>query len=75
MHEDSTKMSVNGLAIIFAPCLLRSNKKIQAQETLNQVPKQTRLEPWDFFLSCSLVVLTPVFLQESVQRGVDSTVV
>ncbi|XP_025078499.1 unconventional myosin-IXa-like isoform X4 [Pomacea canaliculata] len=41
MHEDSTKMSVNGLAIIFAPCLLRSNKKIQAQETLNQVPKQT----------------------------------
>ena len=42
MHEDSTKMSVNGLAIIFAPCLLRSNKKIQAQESLNQVPKQTR---------------------------------
>ncbi|KAK7496039.1 hypothetical protein BaRGS_00012740 [Batillaria attramentaria] len=41
MHEDSTKMSVNGLAIIFAPCLLRSNKKIQAQESLNQVPKQT----------------------------------
>ncbi|XP_070212949.1 unconventional myosin-IXb-like [Littorina saxatilis] len=41
MHEDSTKMSVNGLAIIFAPCLLRSDKKIQAQESLNQVPKQT----------------------------------
>ncbi|XP_076443388.1 unconventional myosin-IXb-like isoform X3 [Babylonia areolata] len=41
MHEDSTKMSVNGLAIIFAPCLLRSNKTIQAQESLNQVPKQT----------------------------------
>lgn len=41
MHEDSTRMSVNGLAIIFAPCLLRSNKKIQAQESLNQVPKLT----------------------------------
>ncbi|KAL8597793.1 hypothetical protein ACOMHN_004908 [Nucella lapillus] len=41
MHEESTKMSVNGLSIIFAPCLLRSNKKIQAQESLNQIPKQT----------------------------------
>ncbi|XP_067665743.1 unconventional myosin-IXb-like isoform X7 [Haliotis asinina] len=41
MHEGSNKMSCNGLAIIFAPCLLRSNKVMQAQESLNQVPRQT----------------------------------
>ncbi|XP_071119029.1 unconventional myosin-IXb-like isoform X6 [Haliotis cracherodii] len=42
MHEGSNKMSCNGLAIIFAPCLLRSNKVMQAQESLNQVPRQTQ---------------------------------
>ncbi|KAJ8304274.1 hypothetical protein KUTeg_017857 [Tegillarca granosa] len=41
MHEHSNKMSANGLAIVFAPCLLRTNKKLQAQESLNQVPKLT----------------------------------
>ncbi|XP_055956290.1 unconventional myosin-IXa isoform X3 [Patella vulgata] len=40
MHEDSNKMSAPALAIIFAPCLLRSNKKFQAQECLQQVPRQ-----------------------------------
>ncbi|XP_071169199.1 unconventional myosin-IXb-like isoform X23 [Mytilus edulis] len=40
-HEDVNRMSVNGLAIIFAPTFLRTNKKLQAQESLNQVPKQT----------------------------------
>ncbi|CAI9731276.1 unconventional myosin-IXAa isoform X18 [Octopus vulgaris] len=41
-HEDSNKMSANGLAIIFVPCLLRTNKKMQAQESLQQVPKQSQ---------------------------------
>ncbi|CAC5398987.1 MYO9 [Mytilus coruscus] len=40
-HEEVNRMSVNGLAIIFAPTFLRTNKKLQAQESLNQVPKQT----------------------------------
>ncbi|KAK3592955.1 hypothetical protein CHS0354_036814 [Potamilus streckersoni] len=40
-HEAHNKMSVGGLAIIFAPCLLRTNKKLQAQESLNQVSRQT----------------------------------
>ncbi|KAL3866507.1 hypothetical protein ACJMK2_043800 [Sinanodonta woodiana] len=40
-HEAHNKMSVGGLAIIFAPCLLRTNKKLQALESLNQVSRQT----------------------------------
>ncbi|XP_056022908.1 unconventional myosin-IXa-like isoform X20 [Ostrea edulis] len=40
-NEALNKMSPNGLAIIFAPALLRTNKKLQAQDTLNQVPRQT----------------------------------
>ncbi|KAK3097842.1 hypothetical protein FSP39_013712 [Pinctada imbricata] len=42
-HESVNKMSPNGLAIIFAPALLRTNKKLQAQDSLNQVPRQTRV--------------------------------
>ncbi|XP_041367346.1 unconventional myosin-IXAa-like isoform X3 [Gigantopelta aegis] len=41
MHEQSNKMTANGLAIIFSPCLLRSSKKLQAQESLDQIPRQT----------------------------------
>eukprot|EP00105_Crassostrea_gigas_P035727 XP_019919875.1 PREDICTED: unconventional myosin-IXa isoform X5 [Crassostrea gigas] len=40
-NEPLNKMSSNGLAIIFAPALLRTNKKLQAQDSLNQVPRQT----------------------------------
>lgn len=40
-NEALNKMSSNGLAIIFAPALLRTNKKLQAQDSLNQVPRQT----------------------------------
>ncbi|ESP05442.1 hypothetical protein LOTGIDRAFT_102587 [Lottia gigantea] len=40
MHEDSNMMNAQALAIIFAPCLLRSNKNLQAQDCLKQVPKQ-----------------------------------
>ncbi|XP_052282643.1 unconventional myosin-IXa-like isoform X3 [Dreissena polymorpha] len=39
-HEPSNKMSANGIAIIFAPCLLRTNKAVQAQELLKQINKQ-----------------------------------
>ncbi|CAE1298624.1 unnamed protein product [Acanthosepion pharaonis] len=41
-HEENNKMSSSGLAIIFVPCLLRTNKKMQAQESLQQVPKQSQ---------------------------------
>ncbi|XP_052795146.1 unconventional myosin-IXAa-like isoform X4 [Mya arenaria] len=40
LHERNNKMSVNGLAIIFAPCLLRTNRNVQAQEMLTQVSRQ-----------------------------------
>ena len=40
-NEALNKMSPNGLAIIFAPALLRTNRKLQAQDSLNQVPRQT----------------------------------
>ncbi|XP_064607942.1 unconventional myosin-IXAa-like isoform X2 [Liolophura sinensis] len=40
-HEHSNKMSPNGLAILFAPCLMWTNKKLQAQDSLDLVPKQT----------------------------------
>ncbi|XP_013418061.1 LOW QUALITY PROTEIN: unconventional myosin-IXa-like [Lingula anatina] len=41
-HEESNKMSVNSLAIIFAPCVLKTNKQMPAQESLSHVPKQTQ---------------------------------
>lgn len=40
-NEALNKMSPNSLAIIFAPALLRTNRKLQAQDSLNQVPRQT----------------------------------
>ncbi|XP_064649204.1 unconventional myosin-IXAa-like isoform X26 [Lineus longissimus] len=39
--EDVNKMSSNGLAIIFAPCILKTNRDLSAQEILSNVPKQT----------------------------------
>ncbi|CAH1796283.1 unnamed protein product [Owenia fusiformis] len=41
-NEQSNKMSCTGLAIIFAPCILKTSKLLPAQESLNHVPKQTR---------------------------------
>ncbi|ELU02859.1 hypothetical protein CAPTEDRAFT_226894 [Capitella teleta] len=41
-QETTNKMSCNGLAIIFAPSLLRTNQKLPAQESLSHIPKQTR---------------------------------
>ncbi|XP_053405798.1 unconventional myosin-IXAb-like isoform X4 [Mercenaria mercenaria] len=39
-HEKNNKMSVNSLAIIFAPCLLRTNRIVQAQDMIMQVSRQ-----------------------------------
>ncbi|KAH9513297.1 Unconventional myosin-IXa [Bulinus truncatus] len=40
MHSDSNKMSPNALAVVFAPVLLGSNKKLQAQDAIALVPQQ-----------------------------------
>ena len=40
-HESLNKMSVNGIAIIFAPTVLKSSRNMPAQESLLHVPKQT----------------------------------
>ncbi|XP_021359294.1 unconventional myosin-IXa-like isoform X8 [Mizuhopecten yessoensis] len=42
-HEAFNKMSVTGLSIIFAPCLLRTSRNLQAQDSLSQVPRQTKV--------------------------------
>lgn len=41
--ESSNKMSVNALAIIFAPCLLRTNQKTQAQDMFVQMARQQQV--------------------------------
>ncbi|XP_023214421.1 unconventional myosin-IXa-like [Centruroides sculpturatus] len=40
-QEEYNRMSINALAIIFAPCILRTNKKLRVQDTLEDVGKQT----------------------------------
>ncbi|KAH8039651.1 hypothetical protein HPB51_008244 [Rhipicephalus microplus] len=40
-HQDFNRMSPESLAIVFAPCILRTNKRLQAQDTLDCVNKQT----------------------------------
>lgn len=40
-REKSNRMSTSGLAIIFAPCILRTNKELQAQDSLNNIARQT----------------------------------
>ncbi|CAL1546779.1 unnamed protein product [Lymnaea stagnalis] len=40
MHSDSNKMSPNALSVVFAPVLLGTNKKIQAQDAIALVPQQ-----------------------------------
>jgi len=34
-------MNANSLAIVFAPCILRTNKNRQVQESLNDIGRQT----------------------------------
>lgn len=40
--EDSNRMSAGSLAIVFAPCVLRTNRIVPAQDSLNDIGRQTK---------------------------------
>lgn len=40
--EDSNRMSAGSLAIVFAPCVLRTNRNVPAQDSLNDIGRQTK---------------------------------
>lgn len=40
-QESANRMNANSLAIVFAPCILRTNKMMQMQDKLNDISKQT----------------------------------
>lgn len=40
-QETANRMNANSLAIVFAPCVLRTNKMMQLQDKLNDIGKQT----------------------------------
>lgn len=42
LHEETNRMSAASLAIVFAPCVLRTNKVVPAQESLVDIGSQTR---------------------------------
>ncbi|XP_048526366.1 unconventional myosin-IXAa isoform X3 [Dendroctonus ponderosae] len=42
LHEETNRMSSSSLAIVFAPCVLRTNKRVPAQESLHDITSQTR---------------------------------
>ncbi|XP_014260618.1 unconventional myosin-IXa-like [Cimex lectularius] len=41
LREDVNRMSSNALAIVFAPCSLRTNKVVPAQDSLHNISRQT----------------------------------
>ncbi|VEN63821.1 unnamed protein product [Callosobruchus maculatus] len=41
LHEETNRMSASSLAIVFAPCVLRTNKVVPAQESLIDIASQT----------------------------------
>ncbi|XP_054286933.1 unconventional myosin-IXa-like isoform X1 [Macrosteles quadrilineatus] len=41
-HEDVNRMNSSALAIVFAPCILRTNKAVPAQDSLNDIARQTK---------------------------------
>ncbi|XP_051155155.1 unconventional myosin-IXa-like isoform X1 [Leptopilina boulardi] len=41
-HEEDNRMSPSALAIVFAPCILRTNRILPAQDSLQDVGRQTR---------------------------------
>ncbi|XP_034242565.1 unconventional myosin-IXAa-like isoform X3 [Thrips palmi] len=41
-HEDANRMSPSALAIVFAPCVLRTNKIVPAQDSLTDISRQTQ---------------------------------
>ncbi|XP_015191584.1 PREDICTED: unconventional myosin-IXa-like isoform X3 [Polistes dominula] len=42
LHEEVNRMSSSALAIVFAPCILRTNRTLPAQDSLQDVGRQTR---------------------------------
>ncbi|XP_060525524.1 unconventional myosin-IXa-like isoform X2 [Cylas formicarius] len=42
LHEETNRMSSSSLAIVFAPCVLRTNKRMAAQESLHDISSQTQ---------------------------------
>lgn len=42
LHERTNRMSAASLAIVFAPCILRTNKVVPAQDSLHDIGSQTR---------------------------------
>jgi len=41
LYEEKNRMNANSLAIVFAPCILRTNKTRQVQDSLNDISRQT----------------------------------
>lgn len=41
-REQYNRMSASALAIVFAPCVLRTNRYVPAQDSLNDISRQTR---------------------------------
>ncbi|XP_049939192.1 unconventional myosin-IXa-like [Schistocerca serialis cubense] len=41
-HEDANRMNASSLAIVFAPCILRTNKTVPAQDSLHDIGRQTQ---------------------------------
>lgn len=41
-HEETNRMSAASLAIVFAPCILRTNKVLPAQDSLQDIASQTQ---------------------------------
>lgn len=42
LHEEVNRMSAASLAIVFAPCVLRTNKVVPAQDSLQDISSQTQ---------------------------------
>lgn len=43
LHEDVNRMNASALAIVFAPCILRTNKVVPAQDSLHDIGRQTQV--------------------------------
>uniref|UniRef100_A0A1B6CWZ1 Unconventional myosin-IXb-like n=2 Tax=Clastoptera arizonana TaxID=38151 RepID=A0A1B6CWZ1_9HEMI len=43
LHEDINRMNAGALAIVFAPCILRTNKVVPAQDSLHDIGRQTQV--------------------------------
>lgn len=42
LHEETNRMNASALAIVFAPCILRTNKPLPAQDSLQDIGRQTQ---------------------------------